>query len=42
MGWEDYVKCDLKVLKMYNWKKQAKSRKEWKQEHAKTGKELQR
>jgi hypothetical protein len=21
--WEYYVKCDLKVLKMYNWKKQA-------------------
>jgi hypothetical protein len=26
---EDDVKQDLKVMKIYRWKKQAKSRKEW-------------
>ena len=30
MRWEDDVKHDLKVTKIYHWKKQVKSRNEWK------------
>jgi hypothetical protein len=44
MRWEEYVKHHLKVMKINNWKKQTKSRNEWKRiiEQAKTHKELQR
>jgi len=30
MRWEDDVKHNLKVTKIYHWKKQVKSRNEWK------------
>jgi len=31
MRWEDDIKHDLKVTKIYHWKKQVKSGNEWKQ-----------
>jgi hypothetical protein len=31
MRWEDDIKHNLKVTKIYHWKKQVKSRNEWKQ-----------
>lgn len=31
MRWEDHIKHNLKVTKIYHWKKQVKSRNEWKQ-----------
>jgi hypothetical protein len=42
MKWEGYRKQDLKVMKIYHWKKQGQSRNDWKQivEQAKIHKEL--